>query len=101
MGRTVRVNIAKPQRIKEGSIRPVWAEDDWLQKHSGATLAKEIEKTENGDGGDKNESVSKDKDENGETVEPTKEVQKTRNPQVFFDIRIGSSDVGRIVMLLR
>lgn len=29
MGRTVRVNIAKPQRIKEGSIRPVWAEDDW------------------------------------------------------------------------
>lgn len=101
MGRTVRVNIAKPQRIKEGSIRPVWAEDDWLQKHSGATLGKEKETVENGDGGD-NETASKDNEENGETVvEPTKEVQKTRNPQVYFDIRIGSSDVGRIVMLLR
>lgn len=100
MGRTVRVNIAKPQRIKEGSIRPVWAEDDWLQKHSGATLGKETEKVENGDGPD-DESTTKDKVENGETVEPTKEVQKTRNPQVYFDIRIGSSDVGRIVMLLR
>lgn len=102
MGRTVRVNIAKPQRIKEGSIRPVWAEDDWLQKHSGATLGKESEKVENGDGVD-SEATSKDnnQEENGETVEPTKEVQKTRNPQVYFDIRIGSSDVGRIVMLLR
>lgn len=99
MGRTVRVNIAKPQRIKEGSIRPVWAEDDWLQKHAGATLGKEDEKVENGDG--ENESVGKTKDENGATVEPVKEVQKSRNPQVYFDIRIGSSDVGRIVMLLR
>lgn len=107
MGRTVRVNIAKPQRIKEGSIRPVWAEDDWLQKHSGATLAKEIEKTDNGGGGgggddnDKEKETSEAKDENGEAVETAKEVQKTRNPQVYFDIRIGSSDVGRIVMLLR
>lgn len=101
MGRTVRVNIAKPQRIKEGSIRPVWAEDDWLQKHSGATLGKESEKTENGhDNGDE-AKTSDEKDENGESVEPAKEVQKTRNPQVYFDIRIGSSDVGRIVMLLR
>lgn len=101
MGRTVRVNIAKPQRIKEGSIRPVWAEDDWLQKHSGATLGKEIEKVENGDGVDSEVTSKDNQEENGETVEPTKEVQKTRNPQVYFDIRIGSSDVGRIVMLLR
>lgn len=98
MGRTVRVNVAKPQRIKEGSIRPVWAEDDWLQKHSGATLGKESDKVENGD---EDETMSNDKDENGETIEPAKEVQKTRNPQVYFDIRVGSNDVGRIVMLLR
>lgn len=98
MGRTVRVNVAKPQRIKEGSIRPVWAEDDWLQKHSGATLGKENDKVENGD---EDETMSNDKDENGETIEPAKEVQKTRNPQVYFDIRVGSNDVGRIVMLLR
>lgn len=37
-GRTIRVNIAAPQRIKEGSTRPVWSEDTWLQKHAGETL---------------------------------------------------------------
>lgn len=37
-GRTIRVNIAAPQRIKEGSTRPVWSEDSWLQKHAGETL---------------------------------------------------------------
>lgn len=44
-GRTIRVNVAKPQRIKEGSNRPVWAEDDWLQQHAGATLSKESDET--------------------------------------------------------
>lgn len=67
-GRTIRVNIAKPMRIKEGSSRPgdawrplfcrtlqillfdfffffltalpisVWSDDDWLKKFSGKTL---------------------------------------------------------------
>ena len=52
----------------------------------------------------------KDDDKESETVGPQveseerveeKENNKTRNPQVYFDIRIGSSDVGRIVMVLR
>lgn len=38
-GRTIRVNIAAPQRIKEGSTRPVWSDDTWLQKHAGETLS--------------------------------------------------------------
>lgn len=125
MGRTVRVNIAKPQRIKEGSIRPVWAEDDWLQKHAGATLDKNNAKngtadpahgkangndeTATGDAADPSQpSTSQDNsDESGgvvttTTVEPSaKEQAQKRNPQVYFDIRIGSSDAGRIVMLLR
>lgn len=37
-GRTIRVNIAKPQRIKEGSSKPVWSDDKWLQEHAGETL---------------------------------------------------------------
>uniref|UniRef100_A0A5F5PHG0 RRM domain-containing protein n=2 Tax=Equus TaxID=9789 RepID=A0A5F5PHG0_HORSE len=37
-GRTIRVNLAKPMRIKEGSSRPVWSDDDWLRKFSGKTL---------------------------------------------------------------
>lgn len=32
------MNVAAPQRIKEGSTRPVWSEDTWLQKHAGETL---------------------------------------------------------------
>uniref|UniRef100_A0A8C7SYD2 Peptidylprolyl isomerase E (cyclophilin E) n=1 Tax=Oncorhynchus mykiss TaxID=8022 RepID=A0A8C7SYD2_ONCMY len=42
---TIRVNIAKPMRIKEGSSRPVWSDDDWLKKFSGTT-AEEAEVTE-------------------------------------------------------
>lgn len=37
-GRTLRVNLAKPQRVREGSTRPVWADDNWLQKHAGKTV---------------------------------------------------------------
>jgi hypothetical protein len=40
------VNFAKPQRIKEGSTRPVWSEDTWLQQHAGETLEKKDEKKE-------------------------------------------------------
>lgn len=124
MGRTVRVNIAKPQRIKEGSIRPVWAEDDWLQKHAGATLDKQKQLMEEVASGRKIPAAAESEDaeptedgsvekktdadkENGsteivdETIEPSKEPTVKRNPQVYFDIRIGSNDVGRIVMLLR
>ena len=30
-GRALRVNFAKPMKITEGSTRPVWASDEWLQ----------------------------------------------------------------------
>uniref|UniRef100_A0A8C8AM52 Peptidylprolyl isomerase E n=1 Tax=Otus sunia TaxID=257818 RepID=A0A8C8AM52_9STRI len=42
-GRTIRVNLAKPMRIKEGSSRPVWSDDDWLKKFSGKTLEENTE----------------------------------------------------------
>lgn len=32
------MNLAKPQRIKEGSTRPVWSDDTWLQQHAGETI---------------------------------------------------------------
>ena len=38
-GRTIRVNIAKPMKGKDGKyMKPVWADDDWLQKYAGKTL---------------------------------------------------------------
>lgn len=109
MGRTIRCNIAKPQRVKEGSTRPVWASDDWLQKYSGATL-------EVGEEGSAPKSTDNDASVENSTVEPKAQTEKNametetnetenaepqRNPQVYFDIRIGSHDAGRIVILLR
>lgn len=108
------MNVAKPQRIKEGSNRPVWADDDWLQKHAGATLNHTDEtKTEAPSNGDAETSTEKtEKVPEPETAvapapapapEPTAGLpdEPKRNPQVYFDIRIGSSDAGRIVILLR
>ncbi|EDW60943.1 peptidyl-prolyl cis-trans isomerase E [Drosophila virilis] len=89
-GRTIRVNLAKPVRVKEDSFKPVWADDDWLQKHAGATLEPEGE-TE----------ADKEKVETPSTGPAVIEKSEKRNPQVFFDIRIGGNDAGRIVMLLR
>ncbi|CAH2099552.1 unnamed protein product [Euphydryas editha] len=89
-GRTIRVNIAAPQRIKEGSTRPVWSEDSWLQKHAGETL----NVSKNGD-----DEASKEKTETGSVI-PAKPTEK-RNPQVYFDISVGKQEIGRIIMMLR
>jgi peptidyl-prolyl isomerase E (cyclophilin E) len=37
------VNLAKPQKIKEGSSKAVWSDDTWLQEHAGKTLNKDGE----------------------------------------------------------
>lgn len=78
-GRTIRVNIAKPQRIKEGSSKPVWADDVWLQEHAGETL--------------------ENNEENKVDIPTT--VKEKRNPQVYFDIAVGKQELGRIIMMLR
>lgn len=104
--------MAKPQRIKEGSTRPVWAEDDWLQRHAGATLNNKDESAEsktvaNGNSDQVEETPPAAGNEDVTTAEKTDtepskvSTGQMRNPQVYFDIRIGSNDVGRIVMLLR
>lgn len=83
-------------RVKEGSFKPVWADDDWLQRHAGATLNDDTEagnSTNAKEGGDGNVK---------ETTGPAViEKSEKRNPQIFFDVRVGGNDVGRIVMLLR
>ena len=79
-GRTIRVNIAKPQKIKEGSSKPVWADDAWLQEHAG-------------------ETIKKDDDNSVEEVNKTKKGKQ--NPQVYFDISVGKQELGRIIMMLR
>ncbi|XP_030074760.1 peptidyl-prolyl cis-trans isomerase E isoform X3 [Microcaecilia unicolor] len=87
-GRTIRVNLAKPMRIKEGSSRAVWSDDDWLKKFSGKTL-------ENAE-----EGASEPTKHITEDVEPP--AKKSRaNPQVYMDIKIGNKPAGRIRFLLR
>ena len=81
-GRTIRVNLAKPMKIKEGYSKPVWSEDNWLKQHAGLTL--ESEKSEKNDG----------------TIEESASKQK-HNPRVFFDMTIGGKKSGRITMELR
>merc|ERR1719445_1161636 len=100
-GRTLRVNMAKPMKMKEGSSRPVWASDEWLQKYAGASLAEGGVGADRpkqglepqGDGGKKR--VGTEGDEGGP------EAKKSRNPQVYFDIKIGDKMMGRIIILLR
>lgn len=86
-GRTVRVNIAKPMKIKEGYSRAVWSEDTWLQKFAGQT---NDEQQENG---------TSDKTQESMETEPAP--KKRGNPRVFFDINIADRSAGRIVMVLR
>uniref|UniRef100_A0A673L9A4 Peptidyl-prolyl cis-trans isomerase E n=1 Tax=Sinocyclocheilus rhinocerous TaxID=307959 RepID=A0A673L9A4_9TELE len=89
-GRTIRVNIAKPMRIKEGSSRPVWSEDDWLKKFSGKT----VEESEEA------ESAAESASTNTQEGEPP--VKKGRNnPQVYMDIKIGNKPAGQLRFLLR
>ncbi|CAB1330777.1 unnamed protein product, partial [Coregonus sp. 'balchen'] len=89
-GRTIRVNIAKPMRIKKGSSRPVWSDDDWLKKFSGTT-AEEAEVTEST--GESAKSTTADS-------EPPAKKGRT-NPQVYMDIKIGNKPAGRLRFLLR
>uniref|UniRef100_A0A8C4DDP8 Peptidyl-prolyl cis-trans isomerase E n=1 Tax=Dicentrarchus labrax TaxID=13489 RepID=A0A8C4DDP8_DICLA len=89
-GRTVRVNTAKPMRIKEGSSRPVWTDDDWLKKFSGKT----IEEAEG--------EAASGETTNTATQEGEPPAKKGRvNPQVYMDIKIGNKPAGRLRFLLR
>ena len=83
-GRTVRVNIARPKMLKEGSSRAVWTEDSWLKKHS-SNPAAEV-------GG------VKDTPTTDEAVES--EAKRRAKPRCYLDIKIGSESAGRIVVEL-
>ncbi|KAL5021927.1 hypothetical protein ScPMuIL_001082 [Solemya velum] len=94
-GRTIRVNLAKPMKIKEGASRAVWSEDTWLQEHSGRTLEEQTDKDES--------EVDRGTKRTGEDVDINVENPPKRtksDPIVYFDMKIGSKDAGRITMQL-
>lgn len=90
-GRAIRVNLAKPMKIKEGATRAVWSDDTWLQEYAGKTLNKSSEE-------DKGGTKRPAEDTDTSTVPPKR---SKGNPQVFFDISLDNKDVGRISMELR
>ncbi|RUS90556.1 hypothetical protein EGW08_001644 [Elysia chlorotica] len=100
-GRTIRVNLAKPMKVKEGASRAVWADDTWLQQHAGETL-KDKENDEGkveGDTEGKGEKRSQDDAES--TATAAKKSKPAGNPQVYMDIKMGTKDIGRIIIELR
>lgn len=83
-GRTIRVNIAKPMKFTESSMKAVWSEDSWLQDHAGDGLQKGTDATD------------ADKNEEAKTT-----TRSAKNPRVFFDISMDEQYTGRILMELR
>ncbi|CAG0879799.1 unnamed protein product [Cyprideis torosa] len=98
-GRTIRVNVAKPLKIREGSSRPVWADDEWLRAHAGETL-KGVGGPGQAEDAEKKDDEVTESAESGAT-ETSKTKKGSENPQVFFDVKIGAVNVGRIVIMLR
>jgi peptidyl-prolyl isomerase E (cyclophilin E) len=80
--------------MKENSLKPVWAEDSWLQKYAGNTLDSEASE-------EPKPTVEGSESIVDVTVSAQPPEEKKANPQVYFDIKIGNSDAGRIVMILR
>lgn len=103
-GRTLKVNMAKPLRLKENSTRPVWADDEWLSKYAGQdSLVKQAENESRNAGLDpktarKGADPAADADAK---VGKAPSAVGRKNPQVYLDIKIGKTSMGRIIILLR
>jgi len=113
-GRTLRVNLAKPMSRRENSSRPIWDNDEWLSKYSGEHTLQQQQEAEarlheikTGEKPNTDEASKEQKDSGSikRSAEDSSEVGKPKkprkNPQVYFDIKIGNTSVGRIIMLLR
>lgn len=115
-GRTIRVNIAKPMKNKEGYSRAVWNSDEWLQEH--AVGAEKNGATENGDEKEKGETTD---EVNSHIIlvnfklgifvnvrflrvqtsgEPAAK-KRRKNPKCYIDISMNDQYTGRIVVELR
>ncbi|XP_037268281.2 peptidylprolyl isomerase cyclophilin-33 [Rhipicephalus microplus] len=91
-GRTIRVNIAKPMKIKEGSTKAVWSEDSWLRQHAGETL--------NTKEGDENSKEGEEAEVQSDDKEVGEKAKKSANPQVYLDISVDGQEIGRIRIIL-
>lgn len=91
-GRTTRVNLAKPQKLRNTGSKAVWDSDDWLQEHAGETVSGEKA------AGEETQADGKAADET--TGEPAAKKKRT-NPKCYLDISINDQYTGRILIELR
>merc|ERR1719278_998488 len=95
-GRTLRVNIAKPLRIKENATRPVWADEEWLQTYPGKQTEEQNVISNNG-----NAETTPVAEDSSALKRAAKEAiassgaemikKPKKNPQVYFDVKIGNT----------
>jgi len=96
-GRTIRVNIAKPMKNKEGASRAVWNNDEYFQELE-AKGEENANKENNVADQDGKETTKELVQEN--TDEPAAK-RKRKNPKVFIDISMNDQYTGRILIELR
>jgi len=111
-GRTIRVNFARPPKPNERSSRPVWADDEWL-KQFGYGRSEEEKKAEldgaaaAADGGGSiseklAQSIAGATNKTGTDAEAANGGEEaSRLPRVYFDVKIGIRNIGRIIIELR
>ncbi|KAI9096954.1 peptidyl-prolyl cis-trans isomerase E [Phlyctochytrium arcticum] len=103
-GKVIKVNLARPMKLQTFTTKAVWEDETWLQENvdttEGGTAKSSTETTENGE---TSESIAPPI-KRTKADSPTEEQsvgQAGGNPRVFFDIEIGGSSAGKIVMVLR
>ncbi|CAO3610905.1 unnamed protein product [Cunninghamella echinulata] len=118
MGRVIKVSTAKPTKMLAGNNRAIWSDDAYLQQH-----AKPIDDNNNNNDNDNDndnddddmekEEIKDDDDDNNNMKSETKtEQEETSNnnnnnnkmngrSQVYLDIQISQSFIGRIIIELR
>ncbi|KAJ3146869.1 hypothetical protein HDU86_008365 [Geranomyces michiganensis] len=106
-GKVLKVNLARPMKAQSFATKAVWNDEEWLKKHVAGGTEKTVV--------DGDESAAVQSDAQGEeraaaeVAPPAAKKAKTSgattitggNPLVFFDIEIGGTSAGRIIMLLR
>lgn len=90
-GKTIRVNIAKPQK-SQNSSRALWNADEWLLENTGPE--------NQGDNKENGGEVAKPTSTEEETGEPAAKKSR-KNPKCYIDISINDQYTGRIVVELR
>lgn len=87
-GRTIRVNLARPVGGGDRSTRPLWADEEWLEKYAGNANLGENKENAAAPGGKSDEA------------EADAEAQSART-KVFLEIKVGIRRIGKVIIELR